>query len=177
MTITQDSIKALFIYDEQTGVFTRRVTSNARAPAGTTAGTKINGYLKVVIGRRPYLLHRLAWLYVTGEMPPPGVQIDHINQIKSDNRFANLRLATPELNAQNIRQPQGWRGRTSEHRGVHWDSRRGMWFAQIAVSGKKKFLGRFASEAQAKQAYEAARDALHPFRPANDNDQIEAAAA
>ena len=168
--ITQQILKQLMHYDPETGVFTRLITTNPRAKAGAVAGTKTgDGYLKSQINGRPYLLHRLAWLYMTGEMPPVGILMDHINQVKDDNRFKNLRLADHSLNGQNISQPQNWQSRTSSHRGVHWDSSRSMWFSQIAVSGKKKFLGRYQSEQDALKAYQRAREELHPFSPANDN--------
>ena len=175
--ITQQRLKQLFSYNPETGVFVRLVKTNSRARAGTVAGTlRPDGYLKVQIDKRPYMLHRLAWLYMTGHMPPDWLLMDHKNQIKTDNRWDNLRLADHSQNGQNIRQVQGRENRTSEHRGVHWDGRRQKWFAQIALHGRKKFIGRFNDEASALAAYEAARDTIHPFRPANENVQDSKAA-
>lgn len=57
------------------------------------------GYIKVRVGKKYYLAHRLAWLYVHGVWPP--IYIDHINGIPTDNRIVNLRPATPGENSSN----------------------------------------------------------------------------
>jgi hypothetical protein len=57
------------------------------------------GYIK--IGRRngpEMLAHRLIWEIVNGPIPE-GMQINHINGIKTDNRIANLELVTPQQNS------------------------------------------------------------------------------
>lgn len=50
-------------------------------------------------------LHRLVWALSGNPPPQPGQSIDHINWIKTDNRVANLRLATQseQNNNRNIR--------------------------------------------------------------------------
>ena len=50
------------------------------------------GYIKLLVDRKWYLAHRLAWLYVHGVWPSDV--IDHINGIKTDNRLVNLRDIT-----------------------------------------------------------------------------------
>lgn len=42
--------------------------------------------------------HRLVWEAVHGPIPE-GLQINHLNGIKADNRIANLELVTPKENA------------------------------------------------------------------------------
>lgn len=61
------------------------------------------GYLECSIGRRRFLLHRLAWLFVYGRMPN-GV-IDHINGQKQDNRICNLRDVDQVVNGLNRHGP------------------------------------------------------------------------
>ncbi|WBF79636.1 hypothetical protein BNNNBJKE_00052 [Aeromonas phage vB_AdhM_DL] len=43
--------------------------------------------------------HRIIWKMKTGE--EPNLKLDHINGIRTDNRFENLRLATDQENARN----------------------------------------------------------------------------
>ena len=65
--------------------------------AGTIATTK---YRRIVINQKFYAEHRLIWIYFNGDVPD-GLQIDHINRIKYDNRIENLRLVTNAENALN----------------------------------------------------------------------------
>ena len=80
---------------------------------------------------------------------PEGKQIDHINLIKSDNRWVNLRLATPSQNKSNT----GKRAdNTSGFKGV---SKLGnKWKAQCTANKKFKYLGLYATPELAAEAYE-----------------------
>lgn len=46
-----------------------------------------------------YYSHRFIWEYFNGDIPE-GFQIDHINNIKDDNRLDNLRVVSPKFNSQ-----------------------------------------------------------------------------
>ena len=53
----------------------------------------------VIVGRRPgRVAHRIIWERVHGPIPE-GMQINHINGIKNDNRISNLELVTPSQNS------------------------------------------------------------------------------
>jgi len=56
-----------------------------------------NGYLRVKINNKHILIHRLIWEAFIGPIPE-GMQINHINEDKTDNRLENLELVTPEEN-------------------------------------------------------------------------------
>jgi transcriptional regulator CtsR len=43
------------------------------------------------------MVHRIIWESVYGPIPE-GMQINHINGVKDDNRIANLELVTPSEN-------------------------------------------------------------------------------
>ena len=66
--------------------------------------TKKNGYKEVCLvdnnGKiKSYLVHRIVWESVTGSPIPEGMQVNHINEDKTDNRFfENLNLMTPKQN-------------------------------------------------------------------------------
>lgn len=45
-----------------------------------------------------YRLHRVIYESVSGEPIPEGIQVNHINEDKTDNRFENLNLMTQKQN-------------------------------------------------------------------------------
>lgn len=98
--LTQDRLKELMRYDEETGILTRRVSTSSNARAGDIAGSKDkDGYLVIRIDKKLYRAHRLAFLYVYGRFPEEFT--DHINGIRDDNRISNLREVTRQENMQN----------------------------------------------------------------------------
>ena len=64
----------------------------------------INGYLQVNLSKdgkaKTYKVHRLVWEAFNGDIPE-GMEIDHINAVRTDNRFENLRIATHQENLNN----------------------------------------------------------------------------
>lgn len=85
--LTQSRLREVLDYDPVTGIFT--FASGRRK--GRVAGTRHDerGFLKVSLDNERHLLHRLAWLWMTGTMP--RWQIEHINGDRGDNRWSNLR--------------------------------------------------------------------------------------
>ena len=55
---------------------------------------------KGTVNRSPKRAHRIIWEMLRGSIPK-GMQIDHINGNKQDNRIENLRLATNRENSCN----------------------------------------------------------------------------
>ena len=99
----QTKLKEMFHYDPATGLFVRR-KSKGNTKAGDIAGSKdTKGYLRVLFNGRREKLHRLAFLYMEGRFPEG--QVDHINGIKDDNRWKNLREVSNEVNASNRHRP------------------------------------------------------------------------
>lgn len=93
---------------------------------------------------------------IMGLVPGDGLQVDHINGNKLDNRRANLRICNHAQNHQNT--PAHPRS-TSRHRGVSWCKRTERWVAQVTLNGTNHFLGRHADEQQAAAAAAAFRAA------------------
>jgi hypothetical protein len=156
---TCDAVRSVLHYDPETGVFTNKIDRNPRAPAGSIAGyTNTIGYTVIQIGGRKLHAHRLAWLYMTGEWPK--CEIDHINRVRSDNRFTNLRQATSTQNKHNTTDRIT---NTSGHRGVTWHKHRNKWQAQISVAGTHHYLGMFDNIEDAVAARENAVALFHDY--------------
>jgi len=152
-------LRELLVYDPEAGVMTRRVRVGCAA-AGSPFGTRDgNGYLVGSVGNRLYRLHRLAWLYMTGEWPQG--EVDHINGDRADNRWANLRDVSKAENMQNIKRARRDNCATGLL-GASLDKRDGRYKAKIGVGGKQKHLGCFATAQEAHEAYLAAKRQLHP---------------
>ena len=150
--ITQSELKEVLEYNPDTGLFTWKKTVNSRAVIGSVAGYKINeGYTQLCIYRKKYRIHRLAFLYMTGEWP--NELVDHINQIKDDNRWSNLRQATVSQNNINSKKQKN---NKSGYRGVYWDSKNQIWRVQIKYKSKHKYLGRYTDIKEAAEVYKKA---------------------
>lgn len=106
--------------------------------------------------QRTYRLHR----EIMGLVPGDGLEVDHINRNRLDNRRSNLRVATRMMNAQNT---SGQRKSTSPHRGVHWAKHIGKWVANIKIDGRVRNLGCFEDELEAARVARQARLAAFPY--------------
>ena len=88
---------------------------------------------------------------------PKGLQIDHINRNKLDNRKSNLRLVNNQDNNWN-----------KEAKGYYWAKHTSRWAATIAVDGKSHYLGYYNTEAEARAAYLEAKKKYHSTAPIRD---------
>ena len=128
---------------------------NSRYPS-KIAGTLVTGRLGLVINNTRFMGHRVIWRLMTGKNPPH--EIDHINRITSDNRWCNLRLATPSQNQHN-RPLQ--RNNTTGFKGVYFHSQNKNYVARIMTEWKTVSLGSFDTAEQASEAYQAASLKYH----------------
>lgn len=136
-------------YDPETGQFMwlKRVSRAVRA--GTPCGSKHHtGYIVMRYGERQVRAHRLAWFIMTGNWPAD--QIDHINGVKDDNRFENLREATASENRCNVAKLATNR---SGLKGVFWAKQRQLWGAAICKDRKQRIIGYYNTPEAAHEAY------------------------
>ena len=140
--MTQDYLKSILSYDPKTGIFVWLV-NKARSKThgvGTVAGCRNKaGYMIVKINRKIYYQHRLAWLYVTGS--DSLCEIDHIDGVRHNNTFQNLREATVAQQQYNRSDIQG-----------HWYEG-GKWRARLRSNGVDINLGSHPTKSEARAAY------------------------
>ena len=150
MELTQERLKERVHYNQENGIFTNKVRRKGTRGIGDRAGSlHTSGYRHITIDYILYLEHRLAWFYVYGEWPKD--QIDHINNIRDDNRLCNLREATNSENQFNRKNISGF---SSKYKGVSFHSRDQKWVACIGSNYKVIYLGRFDDEEEAALAYD-----------------------
>jgi hypothetical protein len=151
MRITAEQLREMLHYEPETGIFRWR---KGRI-AGALAGMPLNGYIRISLGEHgAEYAHRLAWLYMTGEAPAKFV--DHIDCDRANNRWANLRLATPDQNRANTRRQAR---NSAGAKGVI--PYRGGFRATIQVRGEQILLGDFNTLEEAAAAYAGAAKVAH----------------
>jgi len=149
-TLTVERLKELLTYDPETGKFRWRVNRGRTAKAGDIAGNPAGGnYIQIKIDGRSLQAGRLAFLYMTGKYPEH--EVDHKNLDRQDDRWANLREATPQ---QNCRNRSTRRDNLLGVKGVK--ACKNKYRAMIQINGKRKHLGYFATIADAAIAYATA---------------------
>jgi hypothetical protein len=97
-------------------------------------------------------LHR----FLCGE--PLGHEIDHIDCDALNNRRSNIRVATRQQNAHNLKP---LKGTSCELKGVSFDKAKNKWKSGISVAGKYRNLGRFNTPEDAHLAYCRASKKYH----------------
>lgn len=155
---TVDRLKELLLYDQDTGLFTRRRAHgrNGCLNKGAKAGTLQNhGYVAITIDNKRYLAHRLAWLYVYGRWPSKW--IDHLNGNRSDNRISNLREVDKQQNQANSKK---YKSNSSGKKGVCLHKPSNKFRAYIVLNRRQKHLGLFDTVEEAYAAYAEAAERL-----------------
>ena|ERR1043165_454701 len=145
------ALLAKFTYCPESGVFTNKRTGK---PAGHSNGY---GYLKLCAAGVQLLAHRAAFFFMTGEFPKELA--DHINGIRSDNRWSNLRDVDNKINNENMR--GGVVRNKSGFIGSHKHAKYEMYRAMISVNKKNIHLGCFKTAEEAHAAYVEAKRKFH----------------
>ena len=131
------TIESNFSYDPETGVLTRLEGVDAMGrhrPEYIVKGKHSEGYYVTTFEGKKVFAHRIAFYLMVGRWPK---MIDHINQDKTDNRWANLREIDHSGNAFNTKVPSDNKtGRI----GVRRHANKRGFVAFIAVDGKQRHL-------------------------------------
>ena len=151
-TLDPARLRELISYDPNTGVFTRRMKGRQK-PIGWP---NQEGYLRAELDCQRFLLHRLAFLYMTGSVPDG--EVDHINGNPADNRWSNLRIADRAQNSKNRRKLASSQ---TKFKGVSKQPDCNRWRAEIFADGRKIYLGLFQTPEEAHAAYVDASQKYH----------------
>jgi len=153
---TQTDIRNLIDYDPLIGEFRWKVDRRGGEKKGNLSGWESSGYLVITVFGKDYRAHHLAWLFCHGELPVG--EVDHKNGNRSDNRIANLRLATRAENACN-------RGASSNNTsgwcGVHFSKAAEKYQAEIGLASKTYYLGVYDSPEIAAAVYNHVCQQIH----------------
>jgi len=162
--ITQSELKRICEYNPETGEFVRIIKRSWKGkeyPCRSLPNSKGDswGYLQLNIDRKVYKVHRLIFLYMTGEFPT--VDVDHINGDRTDNRWINLRLVTRQDNLRNMGLRQS---NTSGITGVSYCTTKKTWEAYIGAGNTRLRLGHYKTKEEAVLARKVAESKLdyHP---------------
>lgn len=150
-------------YNPETGDFKWKHSKIGRV-AGAVAGTvSAGGYWQIIINRKFYFAHRLAWFYVRGKWPRKD--IDHINRERCDNRIRNLREVTQSQNSTNVELRSS--RNVSGYRGVTHDRKSNKWMTRVYKDGKLRLCKMFPSLDEAVQARISKLNELFPMENVN----------
>jgi hypothetical protein len=134
MNLSQDLVRHLFDYEDGRLIW-KNPHVPSRAKVGARAGTfsDTTGYRQVTIKSVYVMEHRVIFLWHHGYLP---TNVDHINNIRDDNRIENLRAASINENRYNA-SPK--RNNISGVRGVHWAKKSKKWCACVRADNRIVF--------------------------------------
>lgn len=155
--LTQEILKQYVVYHPDTGWFTSTGVRQSNKQAGERVGTlnKTHGYRTLEIKGKTYREQRAAFLYMTGKWPE--YQVDHINRIKDDNRWENLRDVPATVNCAN----RGlYATNKSGYTGVVWNKNCSKWQVLCRANGKQHYGGLFDDKDEAGEFAELLYDMI-----------------
>lgn len=138
--------RRLFVYDDRRGGLVWKV-NRGKAKAGDLAGgLPTDGYPSVRLLGGRYKAHHVVWLLAKGRWPK--TILDHKDRDKTNCRIGNLREVSARGNFLNSARMDG---RGAGRIGAVFSN--GSWLSRISINGKRVYLGRFPTEAEASEAY------------------------
>ncbi len=113
------------------------------------------GYPQVLLTKhgksKTYQVHQLMAIAFLNHIPNGNkTVVDHIDNVKTNNKLENLQLITHRINSS---KDTFRKKKTSKYIGVNWDEKRKKWRASKRINGKKTYLGMFKTEIDAYEAY------------------------
>lgn len=105
-------------------------------------------FIHSVVGKKAIIMHRL--ILQKHNLYKYGLEVDHINRNRIDNRKENLRMCTSSQNKGNV---GPLKSNKTGYKGVAWKRLRNQWEVHISFNKKYMFLGYFNDPKEAGDAY------------------------
>lgn len=159
--IDPEEARAVFNYDQKTGILTNRFSCYGPGKGrevGTIkkSGTKtsVRLYRRLLMNGKMFYAHRVIWVMMTGKQPD---DIDHIDGNGLNNKWKNLRNGSHAKN--------GWNQKihttnTSGTSGVTYRKDNGKWRARIMINDKMINLGTFVNKQDAINSRKQAEETM-----------------
>jgi len=122
-------------YNQETGELFK---INSKGVKSIVSDVNFYGYLRLSYKGKRILAHRLICELMGNDLK--DMQVDHINGIRSDNRWCNLRIVSHQENQKNLK--QNIRNK-SGHTGICWDRKNFKWQVQLIINKKNIKVGRY----------------------------------
>ena len=120
-----------------------------------------HGYRQVVLSinniRRTCTVHQLVAEFFLNHKSTKGLQVDHIDNNRINNKLSNLQVITCRENASKDRSG------SSKYTGVCWCKAENKWKTRILINKTQIHLGMFKSEENASLIYKKALKNIHLF--------------
>lgn len=157
--LTAKRLRKVIGYNTKTGKFIRLESgSNAAKIGSNPCYLTAYGYYTISVDGVRHQASRLAWLHTTGKHPKKD--IDHVDGIRTNNVFKNLRDVRRSMNLENLKIAKK-SNKSTGLLGVYLRKDTGRFSAKITVDFVAHALGCFATAESAHAAYVSAKRKLH----------------
>lgn len=152
-----NTLNQYFTYNAKTGQLINNFTAG-KIKKGAVAGTlNYVGYVTVSVNNKRYYAHRIIWMMLTGN-DPLDFEIDHINNVRDDNRVENIRMVNRQKNSFNVKLRNT---NKSGYKGVFWNKRDKCWTGKVMVDSKTYSTGACPTAEKANELVRELREKLH----------------
>ena len=157
LPIDRGKMLSLFEYRDGQIYWKKRLTNSMHVGYRAGYPHPIYKYRTVTLNGLKYKEHRIIYVMHFGAIPL-GLQIDHINGIRDDNRIENLRLANDSQNHVNSKIRHN---NTSGYRCIGWSKSHNKWRVKIQKDYKTHVIGAYDDITDAVNAYNAASKRMY----------------
>ena len=151
-TPSQEQLREIFDYVD--GELIWKVARSNATKVGQSAGGSSCGYCRIFVLGARHMRHRLVWAWHHGS--PGALEVDHINNVRGDDRIENLQLLDARANTSKDK------GR-SLPTGVY--ERGGRFYAQMRAGTGRVHCGTFSTPQAAAIAYKQALSQFEQTQP------------